>query len=1162
MIIAAAFSAAWLSPAFAETVQTLAGDGRTGNQDGSSLAASFAFPTGLAYDKSGTLFVADGAGQRIRAISKDGEVRTLAGGGEPATQTGWILGAYADGSGAQARFDRPTGIAVAADGTVFVADAYNNAIRRISHGAVTTWVRKIAMPIGLAIDRADNLYAITENGDLFRIDRSGSTSLVRHFAAPPKWDWDFINTIPALGYVQWSIAVADGPQGPALFIGDGSGLYARTAKGWIKYFRNNEETTLCSGEFKGSAYCAQPAVQTVGLKNIGFPSGIAAVNDHLVACTDDGSNVVRLVNTDTGTIRRIAGSVFEDRSSDTAGYLDGNADFAELNRPIAIALSPDGRLAIADAGNRRIRLISDLDRHDAFDAESARTLRNVPESFSIAYAGDASIWPGELWNRTVEGQLEAIVRGNRSMRNASVVPVVLSGEHGDVLGKLATLAGGPHHFDAVVLQLSAGNVARYPEAQIAQMLRAARARFLRTHTAFYVVATPPADRIAPAEALWQRLLELPQAASALRVPVIDAAATFSQLSAKGQGPFLAARAEELAPLGRATVARLIGKAMRSDRPAPSFGSDAAANASRGTISTFAGSGIPGITDGPAFKARFVMPTALAYLRNGDLLVVDTAAQRIRMISPSGNVSTLAGSGAFDAKTLRVAGGYKDGKAVLARFNWPRGVAVGRDGAIYVADTGNHCIRVIKNGHVSTLLGRPGSPGHPLSKPMGIAIDAHDTIYVADPGVGLLKRDSAGTISIVPGFRGPYAVGTTPTPSGDYIFAFDADGLYIRLPMVPEDRRVRSINQPDFRGPARPSTRKLLELMPTYEAPLGYPGGLATYGEDSLFFGDVRTNTVRYLWPYGDSTMMRVVAGDQTEDASNSGAGYADGPANRARFNAPMGVVSGGPGRLMIADAGNRRIRLLKYDISDLELKQGQAADEARLAASADDEYRMAFIGNSVVYYDQSWSDSIAGLVEKRLRDDGALAAWHLIPAVRVGPGVGDLAALASVAQTVAATGLYRAVILNLNRTNFGDWDLNSVLSTPEAVAEAVARLKSARKVLADAGIPLIVMLEPSAGEVAWSEDVPRRIDADFVNLASAPHGAMRRVLAEAGVDFIDVYAEVAAQEAAPTSTVFAGMFNAHASRHGRLVMSEALARGLERLRPWASQPPRHDPQPT
>ena len=109
-------------------------------KDGVGEAAQFNEPTGIALSDDGTLWVSDTGNQRIRTILSDGEVRTIAGAGNEVIEgTPYIIGGYEDGPGNIARFRSPHGITVANDGTVYVADTLNHRVRSITvDGTVAT----------------------------------------------------------------------------------------------------------------------------------------------------------------------------------------------------------------------------------------------------------------------------------------------------------------------------------------------------------------------------------------------------------------------------------------------------------------------------------------------------------------------------------------------------------------------------------------------------------------------------------------------------------------------------------------------------------------------------------------------------------------------------------------------------------------------------------------------------------------------------------------------------------------------------------------------------------------------------------------------------------------------------------------------------------------
>jgi len=103
-----------------------------GFNDGLLEAASFNTPSGLAIDKRGSVIIADTSNNRIRRLDVEGKVTTVAGSGESG---------FRDGSPGESRFDGPIGVAVDNQGTIFVADSYNDSIRKIApDGTVSTWM--------------------------------------------------------------------------------------------------------------------------------------------------------------------------------------------------------------------------------------------------------------------------------------------------------------------------------------------------------------------------------------------------------------------------------------------------------------------------------------------------------------------------------------------------------------------------------------------------------------------------------------------------------------------------------------------------------------------------------------------------------------------------------------------------------------------------------------------------------------------------------------------------------------------------------------------------------------------------------------------------------------------------------------------------------------
>jgi len=177
---------------------------------------------------------------------------------------------------------------------------------------------------------------------------------------------------------------------------------------------------------------------------------------------------------------------------------------------------------------------------------------------------------------------------------------------------------------------------------------------------------------------------------------------------------------------------------------------------QGVVTTFAGTaGSPGSIDGMGSFARFNQPQGTAVDSAGNIYIADTFNSTIRKMTPSGQVTTLAGKG--------LNAGSADGAGSSARFNVPYSVAVDGVGNVYVADSGNHTIRKITAaGVVTTLAGTAGSSGSNdgtgsaarFYQPQGVAVDGAGNVYVADTyNCTIRKITSAGVVSTLAGSAG-------------------------------------------------------------------------------------------------------------------------------------------------------------------------------------------------------------------------------------------------------------------------------------------------------------------------------------------------------------------------------------------------------------------------
>jgi sugar lactone lactonase YvrE len=178
-------------------------------------------------------------------------------------------------------------------------------------------------------------------------------------------------------------------------------------------------------------------------------------------------------------------------------------------------------------------------------------------------------------------------------------------------------------------------------------------------------------------------------------------------------------------------------------------------AADGAVSTLAGTGRAGAVDSADGDAQFNRPAGVALGAAGAVLVADTGNHTLRQIAADGTVTTLAGTAGKP--------GAADGAGSAASFDSPMGLAMAADGGLYVADAGNHTIRLLQGGQVSTLLGLAGSPGSVdgagaaarLDRPVALALDAAGNLYVANAG--------SSTVCVVA--PGPAARASTVIGSG-------------------------------------------------------------------------------------------------------------------------------------------------------------------------------------------------------------------------------------------------------------------------------------------------------------------------------------------------------------------------------------------------------------
>jgi sugar lactone lactonase YvrE len=330
-----------------------------------------------------------------------------------------------------------------------------------------------------------------------------------------------------------------------------------------------------------------------------------------------------------------------------------------------------------------------------------------------------------------------------------------------------------------------------------------------------------------------------------------------------------------------------GTAAWAASPAPLLTADGKAMIE---VTTEAGSGAFGETDGTADAAAFRMPTGLTIDASGALYVTDAANGKIRKLD-GGNVSTYAGPSISVLKNKQglPQGALIDGKANLSFFYTPFAAASDGKGNIYVADSDNNAVRKIDaSGNVTTIAGNgvlgskdgKGAEAR-LYHPSGIAAAADGTVYVADTLNHVIRKIAPdGTVTTL-NAASKRAVEVFPglvRPGGDYKDGSLANALF------------------------------------------NEPTGLALDAKGNLYVSDTGNQRIRYIDLAAGT--VTTVAGASTADGTNvyaksslyADGDYSDGAAGKALFNFPKGIAVDASGGLIIADSLNNAIRYLKDGI--------------------------------------------------------------------------------------------------------------------------------------------------------------------------------------------------------------------------------------------------------
>jgi sugar lactone lactonase YvrE len=272
----------------------------------------------------------------------------------------------------------------------------------------------------------------------------------------------------------------------------------------------------------------------------------------------------------------------------------------------------------------------------------------------------------------------------------------------------------------------------------------------------------------------------------------------------------------------------------------------------GVVTTFAGSSSPGTSNGTGTAARFNRPNGIAIDASRNIYVADEWNHRIRKITPVGVVTTFAGSSL----------GSNNGTGTAAQFNYPSGVAVDGSGNIFVCDRSNNLIRKITPSGVVTTFAGSGSPGNTngtgtaatFANPTGIAIDANDNLYITDYSNHSVRKITSS--SVVTTLAGPVGTtGTWGTSNGTgtsarfnypYHVVIDSDeNLYVSDYNNHKIRKITSSGVvTTYAGSGTAGSANGTGTAATFDN----PKGLAIDASDNIYVADFDNHIIRKITP--------------------------------------------------------------------------------------------------------------------------------------------------------------------------------------------------------------------------------------------------------------------------------------------------------------------------
>jgi trimeric autotransporter adhesin len=584
------------------------------------------------------------------------------------------------GLATSAQLSDPMGMALDGGGNLYVADRDANVVRRIAGGVITTVAAGLHRPFDVAIDPRGGIYvADTGNDRVVRVGADGSLADIAGGGAFNR------------------------PEGLA-FDSAGNLYIADTFNGRIRRFSSDGRLTTIAGTGATGIFSGDggPAVNAA----LSLPTAVAVDSQDNLYVADFGN----------GRVRKISGGMIDTVLGSSIGVpvIDGEPAFsARLIGPTGVAIDRNGAIYFAEGG---IGSGSGLARGDyrVWKVPPSGELRTLAGTGVPSFAGDGGPLTAAQFHSPSAAAFDGI--GNLFIADTANHRI----RRVDTDGNLATLLGDGTPGFAVDFGNPSGAHLNSPHGLVAD-----------ASGGIYFADTGN-----------NRVRRYQPGGNLFTYAGNGNAAYFGDGGRATSASLNQPEGLALDAAGNLYIADSLDNAVRKVTPA-------------GVITTIAGTGLTGFAGdgGPATRAQLNRPRAVAVDTLGNVYVADSGNHRVRIIEAGGNIHTIAGNGGTEFFP-----GDSEGTSVS--LSDPRGVAVDSAGNVYIADTGHNRIRkLFPSGAITTIAGYDGTCCYSgdnglavtarLNAPTGLMLGSGGSLYIADSGNGAIRvlRPIATSVSV-------------------------------------------------------------------------------------------------------------------------------------------------------------------------------------------------------------------------------------------------------------------------------------------------------------------------------------------------------------------------------------------------------------------------------